>query len=104
MIDPLYYRNRANAVAVSVDDGETVIIPLGRELPWREVWEEVDGDLRAELSEAQERAVVIAEKEDWAKPQPIWRDDKDVAAVLDSLGSTAVIPNPDLEDLWESLK
>jgi hypothetical protein len=105
MIDLLYYRNRSGAVAVSADDGEQVIIPSGRTLPWREAWTEDDGDLRAELSEPQVKAITLAEQEIWAKPQPIWRDDPDVAAVMDSFDiKTPVAPSAAIEELWESLE
>jgi hypothetical protein len=99
VIDLLYYRNCKGVAAVSVDEGKTVVLPNGREIPWQEAWEEVDEDLRAELTEAQGKTVALAEKVEWAKPKPIYRDDPDIANLLDGIGQTPVEPNPDLLDL-----
>jgi len=38
----LFYRNKIGAVAISVDDGETVWIPSGRNLPLTLAWEWTD--------------------------------------------------------------
>ena len=44
MVEPLYYRNIKGAVALSVDDGETVWTPEGRNIPMTPVWEWTDED------------------------------------------------------------
>ena len=55
-IPPLYYRNRAGAIAVSVDDGDTLVLPNGRTIEVNAMWEETDPDEGA-LSEPQREAV-----------------------------------------------
>jgi len=49
VLEILYYRNPKGAVAISLDEGVTVVIPSGRRLPTTEVWEETDEDNLEEL-------------------------------------------------------
>lgn len=43
-IEVLFYRNRKGDVAVSLDDGETVWTPQGRNIPMTPAWEWADED------------------------------------------------------------
>jgi len=53
--DPIYYRNQNDLVAVSLDGGETVLTPTGRQLPVTgTIWEESDEDLRKDLNDNQQ--------------------------------------------------
>lgn len=44
ILEVIYYRNCHGAVSVSLDEGETVILPTGRRIPLTPVWEESDED------------------------------------------------------------
>lgn len=57
MADIIYYSNRAGKVVVSLDGGETVLLPTGREVPWDAGWVESDEDLRERLTSEQEQRV-----------------------------------------------
>ena len=58
MTEILYYRNCVNAVAISLDDGETVFTPEGRNIPLTPAWEWTDEDgLESLLSPSQTKAV-----------------------------------------------
>lgn len=50
-----YYRNRSGLVAVSYDDGDTVVVPTGRVLEVTEAWTDVEDDCHAELTPEQLR-------------------------------------------------
>lgn len=55
---PVYYFTTANGlVAVSLDDGVTILLPTGRNIAPTEVWEEVDDDLEDRLNEVQKKAL-----------------------------------------------
>lgn len=55
--DPIYYRNRSGAVAVSLDDGVTVLLPTNRQITRTEAWDESDKDLHADLTPWQQGRV-----------------------------------------------
>lgn len=58
MTEPLFYRNCVGAVALSVDDGETVWIPQGRNIPLTPAWKWTDEDgLEACLNDVQTKAL-----------------------------------------------
>lgn len=57
MSDIAYYTNRAGKVVVSLDGGETVLLPTGRSVPWDAGWVESDEELRGRLSDEQEQQV-----------------------------------------------
>lgn len=44
IFDILYYRNARGGVAFSPDEGETVVVPIGRRIPITPVWKETDED------------------------------------------------------------
>jgi len=56
-IELYYYRNNSGMVAVSADEGDTIIVPTGNVLPPSAAWEEVQEDLRSELNAVQEASV-----------------------------------------------
>lgn len=49
----LYFVTEKGLVAVSFDEGLTIILPSGKALKPTEVWEETDEDLEHRLSDAQ---------------------------------------------------
>lgn len=58
ILEVTYYRNCHGAVSVSLDEGETVVIPMGRTIPLTPVWEESDEDgLDALLTPSQAQAL-----------------------------------------------
>ena len=63
--DLFYYRNRSGLIAVSFDQGDTIILPSGKLMDHTEFWEDVSEDLRAELTPQQEATLARnVEKED----------------------------------------
>jgi len=55
LINPQYYRNPKGVVGLSLDEGETLMLPSGKVLPVRhEVWEADSDDPEAELSPKQQ--------------------------------------------------
>jgi len=44
VFDILFYRNKVNQVAFSLDDGDTVYTPQGRNIPITSAWTESDED------------------------------------------------------------
>ena len=56
-----YYRNRSGLVAVSCDEGDTIILPNGKVMEHNDFWEDAQEDLRAELTPQQEAALKRAE-------------------------------------------
>ena len=52
-LDPMYFRNPKGHVGISLDEGETLMIPMGKVVRWFDVWEEVSDDLDGELSPVQ---------------------------------------------------
>jgi hypothetical protein len=54
-IDPHYYRNPSNVLGLSLDEGETLILPTGKVIPIRhDIWEFDSDVLEEELSPVQE--------------------------------------------------
>jgi len=65
-LDIFYYENPRGGVAVSVDDGEHLVIPSGRVLLAEDtVWDEVSSDLESKLTAAQAEVLRQA-REDFA--------------------------------------
>jgi hypothetical protein len=56
-LDLIYFVNPKGWVAVSFDEGETLVIPDGRKITVNPVWEEVD-DLEDQLSPKQQAELV----------------------------------------------
>lgn len=57
MIDLFYYRNRTGLVAVSYDEGNTIVVPAGRVIPVTDAWEEVTDDCSTELTPEQRKTL-----------------------------------------------
>lgn len=57
--DLFYYRNRTNLVAVSCDQGDTIVLPSGKVMECNNFWEEVTENLRSELTPAQESEILV---------------------------------------------
>jgi len=55
--DIIYYTTPKGLVAVSLDEGETIILPGGKTMPPTEVWEEAATDLKDKLTPVQREAV-----------------------------------------------
>lgn len=64
LTEPTYLRNPWGRVAVSPDDGETIILPNGRKVANSAEWSPVYDDLRAELTPEQEEHVARWERAD----------------------------------------
>jgi len=61
--EPLYYRNCKGDVALSLDDGETIWTPQGRNIPMTPSWEWTDEeDLEVLLSTPQAQALERSRK------------------------------------------
>jgi hypothetical protein len=60
ILDLLYYRNPQGNVAISLDEGETVIIPSGKRLRVTPVWVETDEEgLESRLTQEQADALAV---------------------------------------------
>lgn len=57
VMEILYYRTDRGGIAISLDEGETVIIPSGRKMPITPVWKETDEDLEDSLTVMQAGAL-----------------------------------------------
>lgn len=55
--DIIYYETAKGLVAVSLDEGETIILPSGKTMPPTEMWEESPIDLKDKLNALQLEAV-----------------------------------------------
>lgn len=60
--DIIYYVTAKGLVALSLDEGETIILSSGKRMPPTEVWEETSDDLEASLSDKQKTLLVEARK------------------------------------------
>lgn len=58
ILDLIYYTNPKGWVAISFDEGETIVLPMGKKIPVNPVWEEDGDDLEAELSPLQQAELV----------------------------------------------
>lgn len=58
--DIIYYTTEKGLVAVSLDEGETIVLPTGKRMPPTEAWEETSEDLESRLTDAQKRALRVA--------------------------------------------
>lgn len=59
-VDPVYYRNRAGAIALSLDDGDTLVLPTGQRIDLNPMWEEVDPVEEGSLTKPQQEAIAEA--------------------------------------------
>ena len=58
-IELLYYRNPTGLIAVSFDQGETIILPSGKRMPLTQFWEELPEDYRSDLTKEQESLLKV---------------------------------------------
>jgi len=58
VLDLIYYVNPKGWIAISFDEGETLIIPDGRRVTVNPVWEEESDDLEEQLSPKQQAELV----------------------------------------------
>lgn len=56
-VDLCYFRNRSGLVAVSCDEGDTLILPTGKIMEFNEFWEDVEEDLKSQLTTPQDAAL-----------------------------------------------
>jgi len=58
VLDLIYYTNPKGWVAISFDEGETIVLPMGKKIPVNPVWEEEGDDMEDKLSPSQREALV----------------------------------------------
>lgn len=61
--DLTYYQNPTGLIAVSYNQGETIILPSGKEMEITQFWEELSDDLFESLNDVQTRIL----KGEWDK-------------------------------------
>ena len=59
--DLIYYTSPKGMTSVSLDDGETMILPTGKTMKVNDIWEESPVDLREKLKQVQTKVATVEE-------------------------------------------